>query len=104
MAVHFHDSADLKGSLLLHVLTESFDIATIHIGRIPDIGNTATEYAATPCTVLYLYRLLHHHSPVDNFFDCHLLKRYRFAVWRWNHRRNRKAVQTFGRIVLSVDL
>ena len=73
MAVHFHDSADLEGSLLFYVLTKGFDIATIHIGRIPDIGNAATEHATTPCTVLYLYRLLHHHSPVNNLLDSHLL-------------------------------
>ena len=74
MAVHFYDSADLKGSFLLHVLTKGFDITTIHIGRIPDIGNAATENATTPCTILYLYRLLHHHSPIDNLFYCHFLK------------------------------
>ena len=57
VSINFQDSADLKDSFKFHVLTESFYVAPIPIGRIPDVGNTATEQATCPCDVLYLYRL-----------------------------------------------
>ena len=56
MPINFQDSADLKDSLQLHVLTKGFYVATIPISGIPDVRNTTTEQAATPCNILYLYR------------------------------------------------
>ena len=71
--INFQDSADLKDSLQLHVFTKGIYVATIPIGRIPDIGNTATEQAATSRNVFYLYRLLRHDSSIYALFNAHLL-------------------------------
>ena len=56
MPIKFQDSADLKDSLQLHVLTKGFYVATIPISGIPYVGNTTMEQATTPRNILYLYR------------------------------------------------
>ena len=71
--INFQDSANLEDSIQLHVLTKGFYIATIPIGRIPNVRNTATEQAATPRNVLYLYRLSKHNCPVNNLLYSHQL-------------------------------
>lgn len=58
VSINFQDSADLKDSLQLHVLTKGFYVTTIPICGIPDVRNTTTEQAATPCNILYLYHFL----------------------------------------------
>ena len=101
--INFQDSADLKDSLQLHVFTKGIYVATIPIGRIPDIGNTATEQAAPSRNVFYLYRLPEDNCPVNHFFYCHLLKRKWSVVRWWNYRLNINIVKATWRVILSIN-
>lgn len=71
MAIHLQDSTDFEDPILTHILTISLNIAPTIVLRINDVRDLAHKHAPLSCTILYLYRLPQHHSPVYHLLNGH---------------------------------
>ena len=78
MAIHLHDSTDFEDSILAHILTIGLNIPPTIVLRINDVRDLARKHAPLSCTILYLYRLPQHHSPVYHLLNGHKSKKHHY--------------------------
>ena len=72
--VYFHYSADFEGTVLFNVQTIRLDVHCSILARIRNVVNAASYYGTLARTILYLYCLLQHHSPMYYLLDSHCLR------------------------------